>query len=353
LAALARPELVLLLALLLVDGLLTAFVYSRKQTLWRALAYSLPEAAGAAVVLLPYLFCSWRADGPVWQQPEALLRAESAWAWPTAVIAALWQDNPVLFCAALLGLPVAAMAAARPGSQHRSFLICLAPIVLILSPVSLWPAASSDNAAYTAAYLTPVAAVLGAAGLFLVYRTAKRFVLSTDGPARRWVFAGGAAVVCVAVCGIAAAAHPGSWQHHAIRVKKVSHLQVMIGEYAADHLPPDASIASRQIGAIGFFSRRRMVDLGGTISQEGLAYLSQPGPPDTNLLQYIYKARPSHLAIRPGDFPDLSERADLLRPAITAHVTDPRTGGVTTMRLYETPWPPSSIQDALKQVGGR
>jgi hypothetical protein len=134
-------------------------------------------------------------------------------------------------------------------------------------------------------------------------------------------------------------------------VKKVSGHQVMIGRYAADHLAPDASIASRDVGAIGFFSRRRMIDLGGTISQEGLAYLSQPGSPDTNLLAYLHTARPSHLAIRPGDFPDLSERADLLAPLITAHVTDPTTGGVSTMRLYETPWPPASVKNALDLFG--
>jgi hypothetical protein len=96
-----------------------------------------------------------------------------------------------------------------------------------------------------------------------------------------------------------------------------------------------------------------MVDLGGTISQEGLAYLSQPGSPDTNLLTYLQRSQPSHLAIRPGDFPDLSERADLLTPAITAHVQDPRTGGTTTMRLYETPWPPPSVENALGSAGLR
>ncbi len=93
-----------------------------------------------------------------------------------------------------------------------------------------------------------------------------------------------------------------------------------------------------------------MIDLGGTISQEGLAYLSQPGPPDTNLLAYIQRVKPSHLAIRPADFPDLSQRGELLTPAITARVIDPKTGGATTLALYETPWPPPSLREAMGMV---
>jgi hypothetical protein len=96
-----------------------------------------------------------------------------------------------------------------------------------------------------------------------------------------------------------------------------------------------------------------MVDLGGTISREGLAALSQSGSPDSNLLAYLQKTRPSHLAIRPSDFPDLSQRPDLLTPAVTCVVTDPFTGGVTTMALYETPWPPLSVMEARAQAGRR
>lgn len=163
---------------------------------------------------------------------------------------------------------------------------------------------------------------------------------------RRVGFAAGIAIVCAALLGFHALAHRPSWQQHGFRVKKVSDLQGYIGRWAGSHLAPDASIGSREVGAIGFFSGRRMVDLGGTISQQGLAYLGQPGSPDTNLLKFMEKVRPSHLAIRPSEFPDLSRRADLLTPAVTCAVSDPIAGGMTTMTLYETPWPPPSVAEA-------
>ncbi|UCC69224.1 MAG: hypothetical protein JSV79_04725, partial [Armatimonadota bacterium] len=109
----------------------------------------------------------------------------------------------------------------------------------------------------------------------------------------------------------------------------------------------------REVGAIGFFSRKRMVDLGGTIAQKGLLYLSRPGAPDTNLLEFLEEEQPSHLAIRPGDFPDLSHREDLLIPAMTCVVTDPISGGMMTMMLYETPWPPPSVREARVEGAGR
>jgi hypothetical protein len=87
-----------------------------------------------------------------------------------------------------------------------------------------------------------------------------------------------------------------------------------------------------------------VVDLGGTISAEGISYLRRPGSPDANLLAYLEKSQPSHLAIRPGDFPDLAQRADLFSPAVTCVDTDRDTGGTTTLVLYETPWPAPSIR---------
>jgi hypothetical protein len=46
----------------------------------------------------------------------------------------------------------------------------------------------------------------------------------------------------------------------------------------------------------------------------------------------------------------LSRRADLLTETLTCGVEDPVTGGVTTMVLYETPWPPPSVRAARGQL---
>ena len=351
LAALSRPELVVLLPLLLLDRWAVTVVHAGAggKRIGRALGRSLPELGGAVLILAPYVIYNWQTGGPLWQQPENALRVQPAWAWTQGVLAGLWADNPLLVCAAVLGLPVALAGAARERGRHPSFAVSLVPIVVLAVPGLVWTQMRAESGAYAAAYLTPAIAVLAACGLFLAHKAGARALKPAVNAAGRVTFAVLIAVACLTALGFTALSHSESWRQHGVRVKTISNLQACLGQRAAERLPPDASIASREVGAIGFFSRRRMVDLGGTISQQGLAYLSRPGSPDSHLWAFLEEERPSHLAIRPGDFPYLSQRGDRLTPFTTFLVTDPRTGGTTTMVLYETPWPPPSLQGVRGQ----
>jgi hypothetical protein len=145
-------------------------------------------------------------------------------------------------------------------------------------------------------------------------------------------------------------AHRDLWQQYGVMVKKQNDLQGAIGRWVTDHTAPDASIASRQVGEIAFFSRRRMIDLVGTVDRQALEYLRRPGSADANLFEFIQKMQPSYLAIRAFDFPDLSQRVDVLTPTVTCTDKDPLTGGETTWVLYETPWPPPSARAVRSQA---
>jgi hypothetical protein len=348
--ALSRPELILALPLMALDRWLVAPWQGRPgRRVVDGIAHSLPGLVVAALLLVPYVVFSSRAGGPLWPQPETALRAQPALAWATAAVAELWASNPLLLCAAVLGLPVAALAAARPTSRYPSFLPVLTLLVVPLAPGLIWRYADRQGGAMTAAYLTPVVAVLGSAGLFFLKRVAGTVLLRSRRRVAREAFG---AVIGITIAGLFAVAwfaHARQWNQHGIGVRKVNNLQVCVGQWAADRAAPDASIASREIGAIGFFSHRRMVDLGGTIDREGLAYLRRAGSPDSNLLAYLQKAQPSYLAIRPSDFPDLSQRADLLALAQTCGEKDPLSGGVTTLVLYETIWPAPSVRAARQE----
>lgn len=347
LAALSRPELILLLPLLLADRWSMSAVHEEPgKRLRGGILRSVPEFFGALAVVTPFLVYNARAGGPLWQQPEFALRPPGTWAWTGLTLDTLFYDNPVLYICALAGIPVAVVSAVRPHSRHPSLLLVLLPLIILVVLGFGWDQAGAENAFYTAAYLTPLLTILGVCGLFLAYRAARQLLDPGRDKKRRAVFGAAIGLACCLACAFPVLRHPVMWRAHGFNVKKVSDLQGFLGRWAADHLPADASIASREVGAIGFFSGKRMVDLGGTISHEGLAALSQPGSPDSHLLSYLQQARPSHVAIRPSDFPDLTQRPDILTPAVTCVVTDPVTGGVTTMGLYETPWPPLSVVDA-------
>ena len=344
LAALARPELIALVPLLLIDRWLTAALHSAPgRRLRNAVVYSLPEVVGAAALLAPYVLFNWRAGGPLWQQPEMALRAQPALSWVIEAVHGLWENNPLLACAAVVGLPVAALAAARSNSRHPSFLLVMTPLVVLIAPGFVWRYLAPENARFAASYLIPVVAVLSSAGLFLLKRGGEAVVGSNTRAARIALSAG----IAAALAGLSVLtwfAHRSVWQQHGVMVKKQNNLQGAIGRWAADHTAPDAAIASREIGEIAFVSRRRMIDLGGSVDRRALEYLRRSGSPDSNLLEFIEKTQPSYVAMRPSDFPDLSQRVDLLTATVTCTDRDQITGGETAWVLYETPWPPPSAR---------
>jgi len=346
LGALCRPELALLVPAVLLDRVLVTAVRGKAGGRMRAiLAGGLPEALGAAALAIPYLIYNWNVGGALWQQPGLALRGQSVFAWSVTALKLLWTSSPLVLAASVLGLPVAVLSAARPRSDHSSFLLVLLPIALLSAPGLIWRDASAANGAYTAACLTPAICVLGSAGLFALYRTANSLRLrNRPSLGKNLSFALGITAVVCALGVLGWFSHRAAWLQYGVAVKKVSDLQGAVGRWAAQHLAPDASIASREVGAIGFYSRRRVLDLGGTIDQVGYLALSRPGPPDDNLLAFLQKTKPSHVAMRPADFPYLAQRTDILAPVVTCVVRDEIAGGASTMTLYETPWPPPSVR---------
>ncbi len=350
LAALCRPELGLLVPLIVLDRVLVNAVKGQPGTRVRSLLLrALPEALGAAALLAPYVFHNWRMGGPLWQQPDLSLRGQTLFAWPATALRALWASQPLLLVASALGLPVAVLSAARARCDHSSFLLALTPVTLLLASGAIWREAGAANGIYTAAYLTPVICILGSAGLFLVHRAGKTTAARMKPrPAGKVLALGIAAVVCTLSVS-SWFAHRAAWGRHWNAVKKVSNLQGAVGRWAGQHLASDASIASREVGAIGFYSGRRVVDLGGTIDRVGYAAMAKPGLPDDNLWAFLQQTKPSHVAIRTADFPYLSERSDLLAAVFTCMVTDKAAGGASTMTLYQTPWPSPSVRAAQVQ----
>jgi hypothetical protein len=344
LGALARPELFLLLPLAFLDRWLIAALHARPgRQVPTALLRSVPEAAGAVLIMLPYALHNLRFGG-FWQRPEVALRALPPLAWSKAVLAVLWANSPAVLVLAVLGLVVAAMSAARARTDHPSFLPVALPAALLLLPGFLWPDMSGEAAATAAGCLTPLVVVLGVAGLMVPYRFFQRTAEAASTRGARLAFAGLIGLFVIALCGFTAWGHRAAWRQYGDHIKRIADLQVALGEWAAQHLPPDASIASREVGALGYFSGKRMIDLGGTTSPKGMTYLRRSGAFDSNLLAFMQEVQPSHLVIRGGDIPDLARRPDIVAPVITRTDVDRITGGSTTLTLYETMWKPASIR---------
>jgi tetratricopeptide (TPR) repeat protein len=75
--------------------------------------------------------------------------------------------------------------------------------------------------------------------------------------------------------------------------KYISDRQVKSALWMRDHLPPSAIIATHDVGAIGFYSGRKIVDMVGLVSPEMIANLGDL----SKLLQSLIREHVTHLAV--------------------------------------------------------
>jgi hypothetical protein len=84
---------------------------------------------------------------------------------------------------------------------------------------------------------------------------------------------------------------------------------VAVAQWLDRNTPPDALIAAHDIGAIGYFTRRPLLDLAGLISPEVIPFIR-----DEAKLSEWMKAKGAHYLVTfPGWYPQISTSSDLIR----------------------------------------
>jgi hypothetical protein len=128
------------------------------------------------------------------------------------------------------------------------------------------------------------------------------------------------------------------------------------GKWFRDHTPPTASIAAPDIGAIGYFSERRVVDLAGLVTPEMIPLLQHDLPENLVAnLSYASFGRPEYLVDRATVENDMLARspfASALTPL--GHASVPNLGiarpGRAVYTFYRVEW---SIYDSLRASRAR
>ncbi len=92
---------------------------------------------------------------------------------------------------------------------------------------------------------------------------------------------------------------------YALDVAIIESEMVTIAHWIAENTPEDALIATHDIGALGYFSERRLVDLAGLISPEVIPHLWD----EAHLEEYLNRQGVDYLVSFPGWFPNLTGRA--------------------------------------------
>jgi hypothetical protein len=120
---------------------------------------------------------------------------------------------------------------------------------------------------------------------------------------------------------------------YAAEVKNINDLQVVAANWVHAHTTPDAVIATNDIGALGYFGQRTLVDTEGLISPDSL-----PHRRDRTMAEYLEEKKPDLLIIFPGWYPEFDGRSDILREV--GHVTSaPKiVAWGDTLVIYRMPW---------------
>ena len=319
LAVYVRPESFLLPAFLIADVVIRRLAFRQKLVLWRGLAVY-------AAVILPYVALNLALAHSVFPQtyvakvgrtslfaaiatgdtPQIeLLLFKAPLLYLGGFILHLWRANPVLTLLALVGLVVAVVHFFKYRGKASLFIplgaLFYAQFVGMTAPF-VRPAFQNGRYLGSAVALAVILSVIGAEWILRAVR---------QRPARLAVGGAlGALVLFNTVStGIAGAGNAARAED------SINRQQVALGEWLGANTPAGAVVACNDVGAIGYFAHRRVLDLLGLVTPEVMTYRRKYAIGRENYAgqDFILERKPDYLVIFPSWFPNL-EKSDFLRP---------------------------------------
>jgi hypothetical protein len=314
LAPLARPESIVLLPLLALSRpptvrRLGAFVGLAALVLAPAVAFSLmtvgaPVPATAAAKIEGGLL-GWLAGvhEPLTRllvtRPLHFAREWIAWLWTTHVLLPIALVPAVIVVwsrvGPALGLPALALIA------HPLAMALLAP----------YRGPGFQEGRYSA-HLLPLAFVVLAAALGPTW-TRRRGVVA-------------AVWLSLALASLVPAATRYGWA-----VQNINAMQVRLGHWVAANVPRHGRVALNDIGAIGYISRRPVIDLMGLVTPEIIPYRREG---ESGVLRFIGEQCPDYVIVFPAWFPDMTARRYLLEPIFRVRLERNEVAGADEMVVY-------------------
>ena len=353
LAALARPEMLLLFPLSMLDRLIVALIEKRERAgrQWlKEFAVHLPVFLA---IIAPVLIYNYRVTGYLLPTsfysklqrvgiPGALVDPRVTWSSALAAGPALelWEvvkvwarDNCLLLAPFFLGVGWLVRQFVRgSGPAPRSLLI---PMLVVGQPVAWALVGGYRPPDYQSqryiADLNPLFVLLGlAGGWWLTERLA----------ALRRPIARTALLAAVLIASLLR--QPAAANVYAMNVKNTNEMQVAIGRWLRANVPADSLLAVNDIGAIGFITDMRVLDLQGLVTPEILPLRDMKhrldGTAPRAVFAFLAARRPNYLVIFPQWYPDLDQRRDLFTPVFWVAIEDNVTNGAPVMVVYRADW---------------
>ena len=122
---------------------------------------------------------------------------------------------------------------------------------------------------------------------------------------------------------------------YAWAVQNIAAMQVGLGRWVAAHTPPNARLALNDVGAITYLGRREVIDVMGLVTPAIIPYRREG---EAGVLRYLERTCPDYLIVFPAWFPTLSARADLFTAVHRVKLDHNTVAGADEMVVYETAW---------------
>jgi arabinofuranosyltransferase len=119
---------------------------------------------------------------------------------------------------------------------------------------------------------------------------------------------------------------------YAAKVKNINDLEVASARVILDGTSTEARIATNDIGAIGFYTHRFIVDTEGLVTPEAI----QPKRM-RRFVPFLERERPDVLVIFPEWYPEIAARHDLFQEIYRIHARQV-SAGAPHLVFYRTPW---------------
>lgn len=323
-AALARPECMLLLPLLWLGGPLTS---SRTAIIW-----GVPLA-----ILTPWIIFNLRTAGT-----------------PLPATAAAKVEGGLVGFLSGAGEPLATTLLRRPWQFEREWLVWLASVNLLLPFLILpglwvlwrrggrywvWPASIVLLHPLGMALIAPYRGPAFQEGRYSIQLLPLAMVVAASALAPlawaarippAWARMACALLLAASLAPLAAGATRYAWA-----VQNIDAMQVSLGRWVAAHTPPDARLALNDVGAITYLGQRKVIDVMGLVTPAIIPYrrAGEPG-----VLRYLEQGCPDYLIVFPAWFPLLSARTDLFTPVHRVKLAHNTVAGADEMVVYETVW---------------
>ena len=138
--------------------------------------------------------------------------------------------------------------------------------------------------------------------------------------------------------GLAVAALVALWPaatRYGWAVQNIEAMQVRLGHWVAARTPRDARLALNDVGAIGYLSRRHVIDVMGLVTPAIIRYRKDG---EDGVLRYLERACPDYLIVFPEWFPRLTAMTDRFTPVERVRLAHNTVSGAAEMVVYETVW---------------